>query len=151
MAAYCEDADIRSVAQVFSNATEFPEATLEAWAEDYGDKIIDARLLSAGFTTPFTSADEVIILCSALLAAAHGLRSYIGQFTGREVEMAVSMETRAMALLDDVASGKLDIGETRSASGAPVVMDSDPETFPDTAAIVNNEESWAWPTEDRES
>ena len=151
MAAYCDHNDIRSVSQVFSSTTEYPQATLEAWAEDYGDKVIDARLKSAGFTTPFSSADEVIILCSALLAAAHGLRGYVGQFTGREVEMAVSLEERAMALLDDVASGKLDIGETRSTSGAPVVMDSDPETFPDTAAIVDNEESWAWYTEDRES
>ena len=150
MAAYCADTDIRSVAQVFSSTTEFLEATIEAWAEDYGDKIIDARMKSAGFTTPFASPDEVIIYCSALLAAAHGLRGYIGQFTGREPEMARSLEERAMGLLDDIASGKLDIGETRDDSGAPVVMDSDPETFPDTAAVVGDEESWAWPAEDRE-
>ena len=151
MAAYCADSDIRSVAQVFSSTTEFLEVTIEAWAENYGDKIIDARMKSAGFTVPFASADEVIVYCSALLAAAHGLRGYIGQFTGREPEMAVSLEERAMGLLDDIASGKLDIGETRSASGAPVVMDSDPETFPDTATIVGDEQYWKHPAESRES
>ena len=151
MAAYCADSDIRSVAQVFSDETEFPEATIEAWAEDYGDKVIDARLLSAGFTVPFSSPDEVIVLCSALLAAAHGLRSYIGQFTGREVEMAVSLETRAMQLLDDVAKGRLDIGETRASTGEAVLYDDDPEERHEDAAIVDNEESWAWPTESRES
>lgn len=150
--AYCTHTLIRSVEEAFTNTTDFPQATIEAWATNFADPEIDAILEAAGFSTPIASGSEPALIkaISAMLSAAHGLDSYVGQFTGREVERAKALRERARKLLGEIADGTLDVGLARAAAGRPIDYDSDPDTFPDTAAIVNNEESWSWYTEDRE-
>jgi hypothetical protein len=152
--AYSSADQIKSVEQAFATDTAtFTAQILESWATVVADPEIDARLLSAGYTTPIVGTPAAIICTiSAMLAAAHGLDSYIGQFTSSEVERAKSLRERARGLLDEIADGKLKVaGMTLVSTGAAVIMDSDPETMPDTAAVVGEDWQWKWPTESREA
>lgn len=149
--AYGTAALVRSVENAFSETSEYSDAVVLAWCTEFANPEIDARLASAGFTTPVPATVPVLITTiSAMLGAAHGLDSFVGQFTGSEVERAKSLRERARELLNQIASGELDVGLTQSDSGAPIQYDSDPETYPSTAAVVGSEENWDMPTEDRE-
>jgi hypothetical protein len=149
--AYGTAALIRSVEEAFSSATDYLDATLVAWCTNFADPEIDARLKSGGFTTPVPATVPVLITTiSAMLGAAHGLDSFIGQFTGSEVERAKALRERARELIQQIVSGELDVGLTQSDSGAPIQYDDDPETYPETAGVVGGEENWEMPTEDRE-
>ena len=147
---YATAALIRSIEEAFNDSTEFPDATLTGWADNFGDEIIDARLNAAGFSMPPDTTTNLLKVISSMLAAAHGLDSFMGQRTFDAVPRAKALREQAMDLLDKIANGTLDAGLTQSSSGEPIVVDSDPETFPDTAAVVGDEEDWAWPAEDRE-
>ena len=149
--AYGTAALIRSVEEAFSSATDYLDATLLAWCTNFADPEIDALLKSGGFTTPIAGdTPSLVAAISSMLGAAHGLDSFIGQFTGAEVERAKALRERARALIEQIISGGLDIGLTRSDSGAPIQYDDDPETYPETAGVVGSEENWEMPTEDRE-
>lgn len=151
MAAYATAAAIRSVEQTFADTDEFEDATLTGWSTLVADPEIDARLKSAGFTTPVAAPHpSLIVLIAAMLSAAHGLDSYIGQRTSEPIPRATKLREDAREMLDRIDSGVLDTGLTRSAAGAPILIDSDPETFPATATIVGDETTWTRPTEDRE-
>jgi hypothetical protein len=148
--AYTTHTLIRSLEEAFSDTTDFPNATLEGWATNFGDPEIDGRLEAAGFTTPVAAPQPALIKAiSTMLAAAHGLDSFVGQFTGREVERAAKLRERARKYLDEIADGSTDVGLTRSDESRPIDVDDDPETFGAREAVVGNEESWKRYTEDR--
>lgn len=152
--AYASADQIKSVEQAFSgDTTTFTDQVLEGWATVVADPEIDARLFAAGYTTPIVGTPAAIICTiSAMLAAAHGLDSFLGQFTAGEVERAKGLRERARGLLDEIADGKLKVsGLSAVSTGAAVIMDSDPETFPDTAAVVGEDWQWKYPTESREA
>lgn len=149
---YATAAVIRSIEQVFADATDYPDATLLLWSTNIANPEIDARLLAAGFTTPISgTTPALIILIASQLCAAHGLDSYVGQFTANPVERANKLREEARALLDKIADGTFKISTLASVStGAAVIMDSDPETMHEHAAVVGEDWQWTWPTEDRE-
>ena len=143
---------IKSVESVFStDTTTFTDEVLLGWCSNFADPEIDARLAAAGYTTPLTTIPNLIKSISSMLAAAHGLDSYIGQRTTGNVERADALRKWARELLDAICKGEADVGLTKSAAGEQVGYESDHETFPATAAVVGPEETWERPAEDRES
>ena len=150
--AYATAALVRSLEQAFADSTDFPDATLVAWSTNFADPEIDARLESAGFTTPVPATVPALIVSVAVrLSCAHGLNSYVGARTFGNVERATELRKVALEILEKIAEGTYDVGLTRSDAGRPIDVDSDPETFPATAAVVGEVWQWTWPTEDRES
>ena len=148
--AYATAALIRAQHAAFKSATDYPDATILAWATNHTDPMIDGRLKAAGYTTPIPATQPAeIIAISTLLAASHGIM-YHTHHTFTEDSLAAKMRAEAMERLEAIATGKHDVGLTRSASGAPIVVDSDPDTYPDTAGAVGHEKGWTWYTEDRE-
>lgn len=151
--AYGTAALIKSVESVFAtDSTTFTDEVLLAWCTNFADPEIDARLAAAGFTTPVPATVPALICSiSSMLAAAHGLDSYVGQRTFSTVERADALRKWAREMLDSICKGEADIGLTQSAAGEQIAYEDDHETFHANAAVVANEESWAWPVEDRES
>ena len=103
MAAYATAALIRQVDEEFARtdangANIYADATLTGWAENFGDKEIDARLESAGITTPLSEVPAEIKAISAKLAAAFGLLSF-------NVEKAAQLREIALAELEAIATG----------------------------------------------
>lgn len=136
--AYATPALIRSLEQAFSDTGDYPDLLLAGWSTDVAEPEINARLLAAGYAAPITTAIPALIaLIAAQLSAAHGLDSYLGQFTGNPVARAQTLREEARGLLDKIADGTLEIaGKVPSAEGRAIIMDPDPETMHDKAAVV---------------
>lgn len=152
--AYSNANGIRACEAALADTTAFTAQTLEQYARDYADPIIDAALLAAGFSVPLTTstAPKLVATISAMLAAARALESHIGRRTAGNVERAVSLREEAWEYLDDLRAGKLDPGISRSTAGNPIIVDTDPETRHADAAVVGTDaEDWSWPSESRES
>jgi len=150
--AYSTAALIRSLENAFDDATDFTEAVLLGWSTNFADPEIDARLLAAGFTTPITSTVPTLVKSVAtMLAAAHGLNSFVGARTFASVERADALRKSALEILEFIAEGTYDVGLTRSDAGRPIDVDDDPETFHARAVIVGDEWQWERYAEDRES
>jgi hypothetical protein len=149
---YATAAVIRSIEQAFVDSTDYPDATLLLWSTDIANPEIDARLLAVGFTVPITgTVPALITLIASQLCAAHGLDSYIGQFTANPAERAAKLREEARSLLEKVADGTFKISTLLPiAEGGAVIVDSDPETMHDMAAVVGEDWQWAWPVESRE-
>ncbi len=142
MAALTTAAKIRSVEQSFLNETDFPDATLEGWAENHGDPVILARLSAASLSINVSSPGDLISHVSALLASAHGLESYISQYTGSVAEAATTRRERAYELLDQIVAGKLDIGLTAGTGGQAVTHDTDDDILGSTPTVIGDEQDW---------
>lgn len=137
-----------------SNTDTFTDAVTTGVCATHADPIINARLESAGYTTSGfgqnASAPEILQLIAAMLTAATLLRGYPVKHTVDRIERADGHEERAMALLEDVALGKYDIGETQDDSGSKVQYSSSPETRPSSSVFVTvKSENWQNTDDDR--
>lgn len=149
--AYSTHTNVRAVEPLFKCVDDFPDATIEGWISLEGDPIVDGHLGSKGFTVPITGTPpNLVILASALYSAAAGLDAYVGQSSEDVVPRAQNLRDRATEILEGIASGELHTTLARSDSGAAIVMDGDPETFPETAWAVGDETQWGFAVEDRE-
>ena len=142
-------ASIVKVEPVFlENATTFADSVTTGVCATHADPIINARLEAAGYTTSAfgygVAAPEILQLIAALLTAANLLRGYSVKHTGANIERADAHEARAMALLEDAALGKYDIGETQDDSGSKILVSSTPETRHAQSIFVGvKSEIWA--------
>ena len=152
MPAYARDQQIRRLLQtMLSSTTEHPGEDLRIYAEENADPIIDARLEQAGLSPPFAQPHTIICLISAQLAVAAYLRANVARYTGDEIESAVGMETRALQLLEDVATGKLSIGADQGDSADLVDYISQGEDQHVDSVFVGSVDNWKEPTETRAS
>jgi phage gp36-like protein len=148
--AYSDYDDVRAVHKALANVTDFPDAILTTIIATFADPEIDAYLKAQGFTVPFSSTPAVITVVSSMLAAAHALRTRTRSPYGEDDAVAGQIENRARITLQRIATGDLDIGQTRDSDGYAIAIDQSPDTRPATQGIVSTDETqWEHTGEER--
>lgn len=147
------DADlIRGVATEFFNATDFLDAALVLFATNHGDPELDGLLLARGFTVP-ASVPALVASWSSWLATAYAMESAISQrqVTLDDDDQPERLRKRVHDGVEMLDKGEIAIdGMARASGKAKFQVDSDPETLGEFAVVVDTEENWQQPTEDRE-
>lgn len=86
---------------------------------EYADGQIDGRLRKAGFTVPLSPVPVLVKHVSADLAAAFVLdASFSAGGEDKETALSTTIRARALALLEQIAEGEIDIGVTSGATSA---------------------------------
>ena len=148
--AYSGYADVRAVHKALANVTDFPDATLTTIIATFADPEIDAYLRAQGFTVPLSTTPTIVTVVSAMLAAAHALRTRTRSPYGEDDGVAGQIETRARTTLQRIATGDLDTGQTRDSDGYAIAIDQNPDMRPTTQGIVTTDETqWEHTGEER--
>jgi hypothetical protein len=141
VADYSTYTEVRLVHSALENTTDFPNATLTSYIQQFADPEIDATLKTHGFTTPLASVPTLIESISAMLAGAHALSTRARQPYGDTDGLAGQIAAKARSQLMRICTCELDVGLTRDADGYAISVDTNPDERPDTAVIVTTDET----------